>query len=92
MGSAAVWFLRNFSDYSASIGPGEGDLIVNINTASAEELKALPGIRSSLARLIVAGRPNKIVDELDLVRGIGPGLIQSLRPLVSVDGETRKVE
>ena len=76
----------------ASIGPGEGDLIVNINTASAKELERLPGIGPSLAWLIVAGRPYRTVDELDRVRGIGPGLIQSLRPLVSADGETRKVD
>lgn len=85
LGFAAVWYLRG------SAPPGEGELIVNINTASDQELATLPGIGPALAGLIVAGRPYAAVDELERVRGIGPVLVKKVRPLVTVNGETRKV-
>jgi competence ComEA-like helix-hairpin-helix protein len=72
--------------------PSEGSLQVNINTASAAELASLPGIGPSLAQLIILGRPYSTVDELDRVRGIGPSLVASLRPLIHVDGETKPLE
>ena len=86
LGSAALWYLRDGGP------PGEGELIVNINTASEQQLETLPGIGSALAGLIVAGRPYATVGELERVRGIGPVLVKKLRPLVTVNGETRKVD
>ncbi|MSR09955.1 MAG: hypothetical protein EXR82_10655 [Gammaproteobacteria bacterium] len=68
----------------------EGTLIVNINTASADELETLPGIGPALATLIIAERPYDAIDALDRVKGIGPAKMGSLRPLVIVEGETRK--
>ncbi len=61
---------------------------VNINTASARELEALPGIGEVLAQRIVTYReangPFKRVDDLMLVPGIKEGLMSGLRDLVSV--------
>ena len=90
--SATAWFLRDASfvgDYvGRSFGPAEGSLIVNINTATTEELETLPGIGPSLARLIMTGRPYAAVEDLERVKGIGPRTVESLRPYVKVEGET----
>jgi competence ComEA-like helix-hairpin-helix protein len=49
--------------------PGGGQ--ININTATQEELEALPGVGPVIARRIIEGRPYRSVDELDRVKGIG---------------------
>ena len=65
-------------------------VIVNVNTASAEELVQLPGIGEARARAIVAERSERggfaSVDELIDVKGIGESLLAKLRPYVRVDG------
>lgn len=59
---------------------------VSINRASARELEALPGIGPVLASRIVAYRnahgPFRSVDDLINVSGIGPKLLEQLRPHV----------
>ncbi len=92
LGSTAIWFYRDVRSVGITSGPAEGSLHVNVNTASAEQLESLPGIGPALAQLIVAGRPYRSIDELDRVRGIGPSLIASLRPMISVDGDTEARE
>lgn len=61
---------------------------LNINTATAEQLAALPGIGPVLAERIIAYRTQKggfvSVDDLDAVSGIGAHLIDSLRPYIAV--------
>ena len=70
---------------AASLQPG---VPLNINTASAADLDALPGIGPVLAQRIVEDReangPYASVDDLERVRGIGPSLLEKLRPLVIV--------
>jgi competence protein ComEA len=62
--------------------------LVNINTASATELEALPGIGEVLAATIVAYRdehgPFASVDQLEDVSGIGPSTLEELRDLVTI--------
>jgi len=62
--------------------------VVNINTASAAELDALPGIGAKTAALIVEYRqkngPFKKVEELMNVRGIGEKNFLKLKALLSV--------
>lgn len=68
-------------------GPG----VVNINLATVDELARLPGIGQSKAQAIVAFRSkSKFVrkEQLLSVRGIGPKLLQQLRPYVVVEGTT----
>lgn len=61
---------------------------VNLNTASAAELDALPGIGPATAEAIIRhreqrGRFRSVSDLLD-VRGIGEAKLSQLRPLVTV--------
>ena len=56
---------------------------VNLNTASQAELESLPRVGPALAERIIAGRPYQRLEDLDKVRGIGPSLLDQLRPLVT---------
>lgn len=62
--------------------------LVNVNTASATELEALPGIGEVLAATIVAYRdehgPFASVDQLEDVSGIGPSTLEEIRDLVTI--------
>jgi competence ComEA-like helix-hairpin-helix protein len=71
--------------------PAEGSLRVNINACTLTELETIPGIGEALAKLIVARRPYKSVDELLDVKGIGPASLEKLRTYVKVDGGTEKL-
>jgi competence protein ComEA len=59
---------------------------VNLNSASVEQLDALPGIGPVTARKIVDYRrehgPFTSVDQLDAIPGIGPARVAELRGLV----------
>jgi competence ComEA-like helix-hairpin-helix protein len=72
--------------------PAKNSLVVNLNTASAEELESLPGIGPSRADQIIAHRPYNSVDELSQVKGITPRVIDQLRPFVKTNGATEKLK
>jgi competence protein ComEA len=63
--------------------------IVNINTADAAALDALPGVGPSTAAKIVADReangPFVSPDDLGRVPGIGPKKLAQLKPAISVN-------
>jgi competence protein ComEA len=72
---------------TASSGAG-GGAPVNLNSATAADLDALPGIGPVLAQRIVDYRlqqgPFTSIDQLDDVPGIGPALFAQLRKRVTV--------
>jgi len=69
-----------------------GGLMVNINKASKDELKTLKGIGDTRAQDIIDYRKKngdfKNVDELEKVKGIGPGTMKQIRANVTVSGAT----
>ena len=59
---------------------------VDVNSADAEELTALPGIGETLAGLIVAERnehgPFRYAEDLTAVKGIGPKTLEKFRDMI----------
>ena len=66
--------------------------VVNVNTATAEQLTLLPGIGDARAREIVAARQKqggfKRIEDLLAIKGIGETGLAKLRPYISLQGET----
>ena len=67
-------------------GPASPSSPVDLNSATAEQLDALPGVGPVTAQKIVDYRqahgPFRSVDDLDAIPGIGPSRIDDLRGLV----------
>ena len=78
MGTA--WARRDARERAVAWSPSPVDL----NAAGTAELTILPGVGPALAAAIVADRDAngafRSVDDLDRVRGIGPGLLARIRP------------
>ena len=63
------------------------DGLLDLNTASKEELMFINGIGPVLAERIMVRRPYKTVDGLIKVKGIGPKKLEKIRPYVVVGKE-----
>lgn len=88
-GGAGVGASTAGTGAGGTTGTGEGGgAVLDLNTASESQLDGLPGIGPVLAGRIVAWRAAhgrfSSVDELGEVAGIGPKLLERLRPLVRV--------
>lgn len=68
---------------NAAAIPAAGAALVNINTATLDELDTLPGVGPKTAQLIVDGRPYATVDDLLRVKGIGPATLAKIKPLAT---------
>jgi competence protein ComEA len=70
--------------------------VVNINTASAEQLQMLPRVGPSLAGRIVeyreANGPFQSIDEILAVKGIGESSFEKLEPYIVTSGATTLAE
>lgn len=66
--------------------------VVNVNTATADELQLLPGVGESRANAIIAARKQRggfgDLDQLVEVKGIGTTLLAKLRPHLTLEGKT----
>jgi len=66
--------------------------VVNVNTASREELQLLPGVGKVRAGAILETRKQqggfKTVDDLKSVNGIGDSMLDRMRPHVTLKGKT----
>jgi competence protein ComEA len=71
---------------------GTAAAVVNVNTATKEELTTVKGIGEKRAQEIIDYRKKngdfKSVDELEKVPGIGPGTMKQIRSQVTVSGKT----
>ncbi|MCZ2402698.1 helix-hairpin-helix domain-containing protein [Paenarthrobacter sp. Z7-10] len=68
--------------------PGTAGAKINLNTSTAEELQTLPRVGPVLAQRIVQWRLDhgrfSSAQELDSVDGVGPKMLESLLPLVTI--------
>ena len=65
--------------------------VVNVNTATLQQLQLLPGIGPSRAQAIVEYRerhPFRRAEDLLSIRGIGRATLNRMLPYVVVEGET----
>ncbi|MEJ7844038.1 MAG: ComEA family DNA-binding protein [Acidimicrobiales bacterium] len=73
---------------AGAAGPGEAGAPVNVNTATADELDALPGVGPSTAAAIIEHRervgPFVVVEDLLQVSGIGDAKLAQMRDLVQL--------
>jgi competence protein ComEA len=74
----------------SAIEPSPG--VVNLNSASAEDLERLPGVGPSRARAILELRARlkqfSRIEELMRVKGIGRATFRKLRPWLTLTGPT----
>ena len=81
--------LSSMAGAQTSAGGGE---LVNINTATAEQLAMLPRVGPALSGRIVEFRKEngefKKTEDLILVKGIGEKTFKNLEPFVTVKGKT----
>lgn len=81
-----VIVLQPAASAAATLAPAAGAL--NVNTATLEELAALPGISRTVAQAILDARaisPFFYVEDLDVVPGIGEKRLEQIRPHIRVE-------
>ena len=93
---ALTWLIAlaiSASAVSALAGADDGITgVVNVNTATQEELQLLPGIGESRAAALIEARKRRggfqKVEDLLEVKGIGESGLARLRPHLTLEGKT----
>ncbi len=66
-------------------------MLIDLNTATAEQLEELPGVGPSRAQAILEFRAAHggftQVSQLMRIKGIGRAMLRKLRPLVTISGK-----
>lgn len=90
LGVAALFLGLSLAPVYAQSAPPKAK--ININTASAGELEALPRVGPKVAQRIVDFRTKngnfKTVEEIMKVQGIGEKIFAEIKDLITVGGET----
>jgi len=87
----ATAFIAAGTQSAAAGEEASGGEVVNINTATTEELSFLPGVGPSKAQAIVKYRgehPFKAVEHIQRVKGIGRKSFNNMKPYLRLDGPT----
>jgi len=91
-GFLAIGFVLLFLSAQVGLSAVATVGVVNINTASAEELQLLPGVGPVRARAILAERKKRTrftrIEDLADVKGIGDSMLDTLRPHLILVGPT----
>lgn len=95
---AVIWALRAGCREDTAVGgqavDGAGEVRIDLNRASAEELQVLSGIGPVLSRRIVEERGRlggfRSADDLLRVRGVTKELVRRLRPFVKAGPPVRR--
>ena len=92
-GSALAFALALFLSTTAAHAAGPSTSgVVNVNSATAEELALLPGVGPTKAQAIIRYRTEhgafKRVEDLSEVKGIGDKALERMRPHVALDGKS----
>jgi DNA uptake protein ComE-like DNA-binding protein len=70
------------TNQSLAIEMASGEKLVNINTATIEELSKLPAIDEEMAAQIISNRPYQFIDDLIINQGFGPMKLRRITQLI----------
>jgi competence protein ComEA len=90
----AVLFAASIGSAQQADKPAGGSATINLNSATLEQLEALPGIGPKTAQLILEYRQKsggfKKVEELMNIKGIGEKSFLKLKPMLVVTAKPEK--